>query len=354
MTQTVLKASEKPRCDKASSRNAVSICRIFEKIWISQTDHNNRWLKRNVPGRQSDKSLDKKHTSTNKNTLLQNQKLKMRLLVAARVKENQNLHTCLLQRVLHLLTSQPTIYLKLPQRPTSPAPLISSSACSVFSWRVGASRRPHPTPSVERAACLPWPQSSSTLALLSFSPHSLHLPNPILYSFLPFLHLSFCLPTPNLTLSLSSTITYSFHEHIFGNMCWQIAEEEVERKRKMERVEMRKYKALPLNETWRSPRLVSAPHHGSGFLLAPLVIHRVHKLKDVCRTKLECGAWTQHRRLSNSLPIDEHVCVRAVRRHRHHAVGVHEVAVVRQDPRTQQLNGNVSASKAAAFTTNRN
>lgn len=39
-----------------------------------------------------------------------------------------------------------------------------------------------------------------------------------------------------------------------------------------------------------SPRLVSAPHHGSGFLLPSLVMHWVHKLKDVRGTKLECGA----------------------------------------------------------------
>lgn len=113
-------------------------------------------------------------------------------------------------------------------------------------------------------------------------------------------------------------------------------------------------KALPPNGPWRSPRLVSAPHHGSRFLLSPLVIHRVHKLKDVRGAKLEGGAWTQHRGLSNALAIDEGVCVGAVRRHRHHAVGVHEVAVVRQDPRAQQLEGKVSTSKAAAFTTNRN
>lgn len=89
---------------------------------------------------------------------------------------------------------------------------------------------------------------------------------------------------------------------------------------------------------------MSAPHHGPGLLLSPLVIHRVHKLKDVCRTKLERGARTQHCCLSHSLAIDEGVCIRAVWSHCHHAVRVHEVAVVRQNSRTNQLDIN-SASK---------
>lgn len=132
-------------------------------------------------------------------------------------------------------------------------------------------------------------------------------------------------------------------------MCGTNAVEEVERgKREKKRVEIRKsgkikhcHRVLSL-----SPRLVSAPHHGSGFLLPSLVIHWVHKLKDVRGTKLECGAWTQHRRLSNPLPVDERVCIRAVRRHRHHAVSVHEVAVVRQNSRTQQLDVSRAGTRA--------
>lgn len=115
------------------------------------------------------------------------------------------------------------------------------------------------------------------------SPDSLHLPNPILYSLLPFLHLSFGLPTPNLILSLSSTTTHSFQTQFRKNVLkkWR-------GRRKKKRVEIRKWGKL---KHLLPPRLVSAPHHGSSwFLLSPLVIHRVHKLKDVRRTKLEGGA----------------------------------------------------------------
>lgn len=38
-----------------------------------------------------------------------------------------------------------------------------------------------------------------------------------------------------------------------------------------------------------SPRLVPAPHYGRWFPLPTLIKHRVHKLKDVRRTKLERG-----------------------------------------------------------------
>lgn len=86
-----------------------------------------------------------------------------------------------------------------------------------------------------------------------------------------------------------------------------------------------------------SPRFVPAPHHRGWFSLPSLVEHRVHKLKDMCRTKLEGGARTQHRCLCNSLPVDKGVGVWAVRRHGHHTFTVHEVAVVGQNPWTYQL-----------------
>ena len=89
-----------------------------------------------------------------------------------------------------------------------------------------------------------------------------------------------------------------------------------------------------------SPGLVSAPHHGGRFPLPSLVEHRVHELEDVRRTELEGRTRTQHRRLCDSLPVDKGVSIWAVRRHRHHTFTVHEVAVVGQDPRTEQLEGN--------------
>lgn len=85
---------------------------------------------------------------------------------------------------------------------------------------------------------------------------------------------------------------------------------------------------------------MSAPHHGRRFSLPSLVRHRVHKLKDVRRAKLEGRARTQHRRLSYALSVHEGIGVGAVRRHRHHTFAVHEVAVVRKDPRTEQLQTN--------------
>lgn len=88
---------------------------------------------------------------------------------------------------------------------------------------------------------------------------------------------------------------------------------------------------------------MSAPHHGGWFSLHSLVEHRVHELKDVRRTKLEGGARTQHRGLVDPLPVDEGVGVQAVRRHGHHAFTVHEVAVVGQDPRAEQLETNNGA-----------
>lgn len=84
---------------------------------------------------------------------------------------------------------------------------------------------------------------------------------------------------------------------------------------------------------------MSTPHHGGRLSLPSLVEHRVHKLEDVRLAKLEGGARAQHRRLSDPLPVDEGVGVGAVRRHRHHAFTVHEVAVVGQNPRTEQLEG---------------
>lgn len=71
-----------------------------------------------------------------------------------------------------------------------------------------------------------------------------------------------------------------------------------------------------------------------------MVKHRVNKLKDMWGTKLECRAWAQHCCLGNSLPIYKGICIRAVRGHSYHTVSVHQVAVVRQNSRTQQLNIN--------------
>lgn len=94
-----------------------------------------------------------------------------------------------------------------------------------------------------------------------------------------------------------------------------------------------------------SPRLVSAPRYGR-FSLPSLVKHRVHEFEDVSRTELDGGARTQHRRLDNALPVYKRVCVRAMRRHCHHAFAVHEVAVVGQNPRTEQLKANTASISA--------
>lgn len=87
----------------------------------------------------------------------------------------------------------------------------------------------------------------------------------------------------------------------------------------------------------RSPGFVSAPHGGVRVPLPSLVDHGVHELEDVRRAKLQRGSGSQHSGLCDALAVHEGVGVVAVRRHRHHAFAVHQVAVVRQDPRAEQL-----------------
>ena len=82
---------------------------------------------------------------------------------------------------------------------------------------------------------------------------------------------------------------------------------------------------------------MSAPHHGRRLPLPALVEHRVHELEDVGGAELEGGARAQHRCLGDALSVDEGVGVGAVWRHRHHALAVHQVAVVGENPRAQQL-----------------
>jgi len=100
-----------------------------------------------------------------------------------------------------------------------------------------------------------------------------------------------------------------------------------------------------------SPRLVSAPHHGSWLSLPSLVDHGVHELEDVHGTKLEGAARAQHRGLVDALPVDKGVGVRAVGRHGHHALAVHEVAVVGQDPRAEQLEREKTGEKRTVSAT---
>lgn len=94
-----------------------------------------------------------------------------------------------------------------------------------------------------------------------------------------------------------------------------------------------------------SPGLVSAPHGGGLISLPPLVKQGVHKLEDVSGAEQQGGARVQHRGLGDALPVYEGVCVGAVRCHRHHALAVHQVAVVGQDSWAQELGGGGSGKK---------
>lgn len=180
---------------------------------------------------------------------------------------------------------------------------------------------------------------------LSFpcSPHP-RLPPPTF----PSLHLCFRLPTPNLTLPSFTITPYSFFTvgRLRETVCTDVEEGGI-----VGRMYVRKFEVKTLHSdthkpfSHSSPRLVSASRHGR-FSLPSLVEHRVHEFEDVGRTELDGGARTQHSRLDNALPVYKRVCVRAVRRHSHHAFAVHEVAVVGQNPRTKQLKTNTASISA--------
>ena len=86
-----------------------------------------------------------------------------------------------------------------------------------------------------------------------------------------------------------------------------------------------------------SPRLVSASDHAGGVSFAALVVRGVYKLEDVSGTKLEGGSGVQHRGLVDTLAVHQGVRVGPVGGDRHQPLAVHQVAVMREEARTKQL-----------------
>lgn len=169
---------------------------------------------------------------------------------------------------------------------------VSVSCKCVRRQRAGGHTQPHQI----RGQPARLPAITSDLRSSSHFSHSLHLSNPRLPSssplFLPFISLALpanAKPHPLLPSSTKKKHFSSFLFTILGEIC------NVRNPRKMQRksqMGMNGSGEMKKHLSSHSPRLVSVSYYGDGFPLPPLIEHRVHKLKDVRRAKLDRGART--------------------------------------------------------------